>query len=368
MDRTILVLVPHFLTVYNLRRELIQALVSRRYRVVVACPEDERAEQLRALGCEVEVVPVDRRGLNPASDLLLTTRYIRLIHRVKPGVVLTFTVKPNTYGGIAARALRTPAIANITGTGSTFMKQDLKALIVRCLYRPSLRKASVVFFQNEEDRTYFQSHGLVQGRTKLLPGSGVNLDQFQSIARPVRPRVRFLFIGRLLTLKGIGDYIHAAQTITQSRSDAEFHVVGPPEEGRWDEVLEEAQRTGVLTYHGFRSDITAALGDVDCLVLPSHGGEGVPNVLLEAAATGLPSIVSDISGTRAVIVEGVTGTTFAPGNKDGLVDAIEAFLDSSRESRSEMGRQARIWMEQNFSRTRVVESYIEEIQHSNTGQ
>ena len=172
--------------IVNFRAGLIRALKREGYEPVVVAPLDEAAKsRMEDLQVERLVIGIDRSGLNPIADLRLLREYRRILKRLRPAAFLGFTIKPNIYGCIAARALGIPAIANISGLGTVFIKRGLLLAFVTRLYRFALSRAAIVFFQNPDDRALFIGRRMVRPeQARLLPGSGIDLDRFAPTPQP----------------------------------------------------------------------------------------------------------------------------------------------------------------------------------------
>lgn len=360
--KTVLFLGNHFITLYNFRRELIEELCRRGHRVVLSLPESEENRYFTDLGCELIPTPVSRHGMNPAEDLSLVLRYLGMMRRVKPDVIFSYTIKPNIYGCMASNLLRLRQVCNVTGTGGTFLKENALAKIARLLYRISVRHCSKVFFQNVDDKNYFVRHRMVRDNWALLPGSGVNLDLHPFFPLPEGEEIRFLYIGRIMAVKGIDQYLDCARAIRSKHPNTRFYLAGFVEEERFRPILEQCEKEGVAEYIGFRKDIDDWIHRCHCTVLPSLGGEGVPNVLLESAASGRVCIASDVSGSREVIADGETGYLFRPGDSADLIEKVERFLSLSREEMAEMGRRGREKASWEFDRDKVVQRYLQEVE------
>ena len=358
--KTVLFLSNHFITLYNFRRELVARLLERGHRVVLAMPAMEQNVYFKDLGCEIIETPMSRRGMDPLEDLRLLRQYRRIMRAVDPDVIFSYTIKPNIYGTLASNALGYRQICNITGTGATFLKENLLSRLVRELYRISIRKCSKVFFQNTGDRDYFIRHGMVKDNWDMLPGSGVNLEQHALAPMPDDGEIRFLYIGRIMAVKGIDQYLQCAKAIRARHPDTRFYLAGFIEEAALEPVMKEYTEAGIVEYLGFRDDIDDWIRHCHCTVLPSLGGEGVPNVLLESAASGRVCIASDVNGSREAVDDGVTGWLFPAGDSAALIDRAERFLRLSRDEREAMGRAARRKMEREFDRELVISRYLEE--------
>ena len=358
--KTVLFLSNHFITLYNFRRELIARLLERGHRVVLSMPAMEQNVYFKDLGCEIIETPMSRRGMDPLEDLRLLRQYRRIMRAVDPDVIFSYTIKPNIYGTLASNALGYRQICNITGTGATFLKENLLSRLVRELYRISIRKCSKVFFQNTGDRDYFIRHGMVKDNWDMLPGSGVNLEQHALAPMPDDGEIRFLYIGRIMAVKGIDQYLQCAKAIRARHRDTRFYLAGFIEEAALEPVMKEYTEAGIVEYLGFRDDIDDWIRHCHCTVLPSLGGEGVPNVLLESAATGRACIASNINGSREVIEDDVTGYLYPVGDTEALIDRVERFLALSSAERQAMGLRGHEKAAREFDREKVIARYVEE--------
>lgn len=359
--KKILFLSNHFHTLFAFRKELIQKLVEE-YDVYLSIPEDEN-DFFKKMGCHIVVTDIDRRGVNPKNDLKLIMFYKKIIREINPDIIFSYTIKPNIYGCMAS-GKKYKQVCNITGTGATFLEDNYIAKICKVLYKLSVRKAYKVFFQNTGDRDFFIKNNLVKDNYEMLPGSGCNLEEHQFRPMPKDDVKRFIFIGRVMRLKGVDEYLEAAKTIKSKYPNTEFIIAGWNEEKEYKKIVDEYQEKGYVKYIGFRTDIGEWIAKCNCTILPSHGGEGVPNVLLESAATGRVCIGSKINGTMDVIDEGITGYLFETGNAESLVKQIEKFLQLSINEQSEMGKAGRKKMEREFDRNIVIYKYCDEARNS----
>ena len=359
--KTVLFLSNHFITLYAFRRELIERLLSLGHRVVLSLPADEQNAFFRDLGCEIVETPMSRRGLNPAEDLLLLARYRRIMRRIQPDIIFSYTSKPDIYGSLASTALGFRQVCNITGRGSALARDDALAGVLRALYRVSIRYCYKVFFQNADDRDYFMRHRIVRGNWALIPGSGVNLEQHALTPMPDDGEIRFLYVGRILDVKGIEQYLDCARAIRRKHPETRFYIAGFIEQERYRPLLEEYRAAGDIEYLGFQKEIDPWFRRCHCTVLPSLGGEGVPNAVLEAMATGRACIVSNVPGSRDAVEDGVTGYVFEPGDSDGLIDRAERFLALSGEERARMGLAGHEKAAREFDRELVIRAYLNEL-------
>lgn len=359
--KQILILSNHSGGLYDFRKDLIAEL--KKYTsVTVAVPHNDRWDELLHLADCVIELPIDRRGMNPLHDSKLFHQYRAILKEVKPDLVLTYTIKPNIYGGLACRMAHVPYAVNITGLGSAIENGGWLKKFVLALYKPALKGARVVFFENAGNRDTLTATGVVpRGRDAVLNGAGVNLDDYPYQSYPQEGPVRFLFVGRVMHEKGVDELFAAAKRMKQEYGDGvEFHIVGSFEEG-YKPLMDELEKAGVVKYHGYQSDMKRFYAMASCVVLPSYH-EGMSNVLLEAAASGRPLITSDIPGCREAVENGVSGYLCPAKDADALYEAMQRVMELSVEQRSEMGCRGRERMEQRFSKTAVVAETIKHLE------
>ena len=358
--KRVLFLSNHFITLYAFRKEIIHEMVRQGYELYLSLPKSEENKYFVDLGCHIVETEIDRRGVNPLKDLKLIRFYKKMIKEVNPDIIFSFTIKPNIYGTIASNG-KYRQVCNITGTGATFLKDNWVSKICKTLYRLSIKKCYKVFFQNTGDRDFFIKEGLVKDNYAMLPGSGCNLELYEFKPLPKDDEYRFLFIGRVMKLKGIDQYLEAAEIIKKKYPNTKFFIAGWNEQPEYMRKVEDAQKAGWVEYIGFRKDLEQWIEKCNCTILPSHGGEGVPNVLLESAAMGRICIGSKINGTMDVIDDGVTGFLFNTGDSQDLVEKIEQFILLPNEAKAAMAVAGRSRIEQKFDRKIVVRTYMNEL-------
>jgi glycosyltransferase involved in cell wall biosynthesis len=350
--------------IVNYRSGLVRALQAAGLRVAVLAPAGAHVDAIRAMGVEFRPVPISARGTSAVDDLRTLVAFRRRLKALRPAAFLGFTSKPNIYGSLAAHSLRIPVINNISGLGSTFTRRTMLTRLVARLYRIALRRSATVFLQNPDDRQLFEDSGIVRRtQTALLPGSGIDLERFAPRESPREDRpFTFLLAARLLWDKGVGEFAEAAARIRSSGKDARFQVLGIIEPDSRAAVplaqLETWQREGAIEYLGSSDDVRATIGSADCVVLPSYYREGVPRVLLEAAAMAVPAITTDSPGCREAVDDGVTGLLCQPRSVDSLVAAMERMIATPAEERRRMGRSARAKMEREFAEELVHREYL----------
>lgn len=341
---------------YDFRNELVEKLLAEG-EVTASLPDEVKTKELSEEGCKVVHTPINRRGVNPVEDIKLFFNYCRLIKREKPDLVLTYTIKPNIYGGFCCRILKVPYVVTVTGLGSTFQKEGLLRKMIITMYRMGLKKAECVFFQNEENRGIFEKFQIKGKSSRLVKGSGVNLNRHRQEEYRKRESVKFLYIGRMMKEKGIMELLEAAKELHSEK--VSFELLGYCDEDL-QELLDEAEKKGYVKQLGFDPQVQRYLKDCSALVLPTYH-EGMSNVLMEASAAGRPVIATDISGCREIFEEGITGFGCRPGDAGDLIRALRKFLELPTEEKASMGQKAREKMEREFDRQKIVQDYLKEI-------
>ncbi|MBY0145912.1 glycosyltransferase family 4 protein [Neobacillus niacini] len=362
----ILVIANFGMGLYNFRKELLEELINQKNEVIIALPNDEYVPKLKSLGCEFMETHLERRGTNPIKDLKLLLHYIKIIKRITPDVVLTYTIKPNVYGGLACRITQTPYFTNITGLGTAVENKGIMQKITLMLYKLGLKKASCLYFQNRTNLKFFSNQNIVKNKTRLVPGSGVNLEQHIFEDYPSRNQnIRFIFIGRIMKSKGIEELLEAAKIVKQEYPNTHFDLIGHCEED-YQQQLSELNKSEVINYHGQQSDVHSFIKNSHATILPSYH-EGTANVLLESASSGRPVLASRVPGCKETFDEGISGFGFEVRSVDSLVESIIKFINLSYEQKKAMGIAGRKKMEKEYDRKIVINAYLEEIRNLKGG-
>lgn len=356
----ILILANNDMGLYKFRKELLETLLEE-HEVYICLPDGEFIKKMVSMGCKfIPCNLLDRHGINPIKEFKLMHWYKQILKKYNPDIVFTYTIKPNVYGGAACARQKIPYVVNITGLGTAVENSGLLQKITLCLYRYGLRKAQKIFFQNTDNRDFMLSHHIIKGNYDLLPGSGVNVSQYQVENYPNNDTIDFVFIARVMKEKGIEQYLDAAKAISKRHSETRFHICGFCEQD-YREQLEDLQKQGIIIYHGLVSDMTSIYKMASCTVHPTYYPEGLSNVLLESAASGRPIITTNRSGCREVVEDGINGFVVKEKSSTDLIDKIERFLTLSWTERRNMGLAGRKKIELEFDRKIVVEKYLAEI-------
>ena len=365
LRRTVVICANTAWNLANFRAPLIASLLADGHRVIAAAAADGSESKLRGLGAEFRSLPVQSSGRNPLADLRLLAAITRLLAGEPSAQLMTFTIKPNIYGALAARLTGNRTLATISGLGSAFLAGGLTGHLIDRLYRLGLGGARAVFFQNDEDRDLFVERRLVRAdQIRRVPGSGIDLTAFAAMPLPGGAAPVFLFIGRLLLDKGVREFVEAARLVKASGHQAQFRMLGEcgvdnPSAVPFSEV-ERWSADGTINYLGSAEDVRGSIAEADCIVLPSYR-EGVPRSLLEGAAMGRPLIATDVAGCRDIVEEASNGFLCEPRSAGALADAIRRMVELAPAERQAMGRRARAKVEREFAVERVVAAYRREL-------
>lgn len=337
-------------------------LLADGHQVTVVAPVDDSVPMLREMGCDFVPLSMDAKGLNPLEGVKLIKRFKKQFRALRPDVVLSFTIKNNIFGAIAARSLGVPFVPNVTGLGTAFLSGGLLQAVAEGLYRHAFKRLPVVFFQNEDDRDLFVQRFLVRAeQARLLPGSGIDLRRFAAAELPPAASAPvFLMIARLLRDKGVLEFVSAARQVKAEHPQARFQLLGAADAENRTAIdratVDGWVNEGLVEYLGTTTDVRPFIADASCVVLPSYR-EGAPRTLIEAAAMARPLIATDVPGCRAVVDDGQSGYLCQVRDADSLADAAMRMLALSHEERVAMGRAGRQKMQRQFDEALVVAAY-----------
>ena len=353
----ILVLTNFDIGLYQFRKELLEKLIENN-DIYISLPYGELIEQLKNIGCKYIETDLDRRGLNLFKDLKLLRQYKKIVKQIKPDLVITYTIKPNVYGGLVCRLKKIPYAVNITGLGTAFQNDGILKKIATFLYKVGLKKAKVVFFENEENRQIFINEKIVkEEKTCLLNGAGVNIERYKLTDYPKDSEVtQFLFMGRVMKEKGVDELFQAMHKLHIENIPCKLNMLGGYEEN-YESVIDKYTKEGWLNYLGYQEDVKPFIEESHCFVLPSWH-EGMANTNLECASMGRPVITSNIHGCLEAVEDGVTGYLCQKQNSDDLYRVMKKFTQLSNKEQKSMGLAGRKRMEEIFDKRKVVEKTI----------
>ena len=355
--KKLLAITNHSYMFWQFRRELMQEL-QKDYEVVISTPYEGKEDDFKNLGFRLVETEINRRGINPVTDLKLLCFYYKLLKEEKTDMVITYSIKPNIYAGLVCELLKIPYCVNVQGLGTAFQKEPL-ASVVSMMYRMACKKAKTIFFENEGNaQVFIVRHIVPEDRITVLPGAGVNLEHYYYVPYEKHDQVRFLYLGRIMKEKGMDELFYAIRKLYDNYGDkVHLDLVGFFEDEYKDSVNQLVE-DGIATFHGFQPDPRPYYAKTDCVVLPSYH-EGMSNVLLEAAATGRCIITSDIPGCREAVLNGKSGFLCEAENKFSLYEAMEKVLLADDNFLDECGKIARDHVTNNFDKNLVIEKTID---------
>lgn len=341
----------------NFRKELFEELIIKGHEVVIMYPFDDRNHEFTEMGCSTVDTPMSRRGMNPINDISYFRNLYTILKKEKFEYVLTYTIKPNIYGGLATRFLKTPTIINITGLGTMFERTGILQKMIVQLYKMALKGNKHIIFQNEANFKVFEKNNLVKSKYTIVPGSGVNINRFEF--HPIVPTIptNFLYLGRVMEEKGIEELLEAFSS-SKINKNARLKIIGFIEDGykgKLLSVVDESKRK--IEYVEFTNDPRKNILESEVVINPSYH-EGMSNVLLESGSMGRVLLASDIPGCKEIVENGFNGFLFEPRSSESIIEKVNEYMLLSEDKKKEMGVNSRLKIEKEFNRTKVIQEYL----------
>lgn len=358
--------------IVNFRLEFIHFLQKSGYKVVCVSDTDNFSdlslEKLNQYGIEFYKVPLGRKSLNPLAEMRYMYALFSVYKRIKPDIILSYSIKPNIFGNVVARMMGIPVISTINGLGSGFLGQSWLRVLVQSLYKIGLTSAKIVFFQNNEDKSLFLEKGMVTPtQARYMPGSGVKVENFSDCAKTDSTNVSFCLIARLIKDKGILEYIEAIRLLRKNHSfetDGVFYLAGALDEGNPSGISKESvdawEKEGLVQYLGVTDVIQDFLKCLDVVVLPSYR-EGLSRVLLEAASAKKAIITTDTAGCRDMVDDGKNGFLVKVASAESLCEGFVKILSLPSATIQNMGENGYTKVKTAFSQEKINALYLEAI-------
>ncbi len=362
MSKTIVISANTAWFLLHFERELIINLIQDGYNIHCISKYDKTTfRKLNKLGCTCHKIHINRKGMSPIEETYTLLQYLLLYIKIRPKVILSFTIKPVIYSGIISRILKIKTINTITGLGTAFINEGLQKKIVITLYKSALKKADKVLVLNNYDKKIFIKYKLCNKEIlNIIPGAGVDINKFKYSIKPPSSIIDFVFIGRILKDKGILEFIEASKKILLNYENIKVQIVGPIDTDNISaintEELENLIKDTKIKYLGESADIYPILKQSDCIVLPSYR-EGVPTVLLEAMATGRPIITTDAPGCTELVINNKNGYKVPIKDPKELSKAMTKIINLSNAERVTMGKLNREIIKQRYTKEMVVNEY-----------
>jgi glycosyltransferase involved in cell wall biosynthesis len=343
---------------------LVKHLKSQGHQIFFLAPRDQYTEQIAIEGDGYYELKMQNTGSNPISDLNLIYQFVKIYRKLKPNIILNYTIKPNIYGSFAGRILGIPLVNNVSGLGTVFTHTTFTSSIAKWLYKLAFKGKMVLFFQNEDDRSEFLRAAPVSVPTKVIPGSGINTTKFQPDANWKGSGNRFLMVSRLLIDKGVNEYVEAATIVRKLYPNAEFYLAGDVDNnhvrGISVDYINEKHQGKTIHYLGHVDDISREMNRADWVVLPSYR-EGTSRVLLEAAALGKPLITTNVPGCNHVVEHGKNGLLCKVKDSKDLANKLIIALKMPDEQRRIFGNNSREIAISKFDESIIFKAYSDTI-------
>ena len=340
---------------FNFRIDLIKSLLKKKIKVYTIAPLDENTQKLKKIGCIHKNFRLKKRSLNPFNEIISFFYLLIIIYKIKPDFVLSFTIKPNIYSSIISKILKIKNIVNITGLGSSLLRRNILFYFVILIYKITISKSYMIFFQNNDDLLFFKKFNLIKNNNySVIPGSGVNLNYFNiSNFKEVNQDIDFLYVGRLIKDKGINEFCEASVKLMKEKSiSLNVYVITHDEvkynlyDKKFPEIIFKKKVLDIRNFY-LRSK---------CTVLPSYR-EGTPKSLLESCAMKVPIIATNVPGCKEVLINNINGLFCKPYSSDNLAKIMFEYLNLSEQKKKMFSENARDIVEKKFDFNLVLNSY-----------
>ncbi|MEM8939756.1 MAG: glycosyltransferase family 4 protein [Bacteroidota bacterium] len=354
--------------IYNFRKGLVHHFLTKGCDIIVLTPRDEYTHSIIGWGVKWIETPLDGTGINPFKDFKYLTNLKKTFKEEKPDVAFSYTIKCNIYACFASKRTLVPIICNVSGLGTVFMVEDLVGKLAINLYRIAFKNARFVFFQNRDDKDLFLSKvRFPEEKIGLLPGSGINLNEYKYSAPEFKKTTKFLMISRLIIEKGVKEFAEAALNFANN-DEVSFTLVGRFDESH-SRSIDKAEfhrwvQSDWIHYLPHSDKIKELIKEHEVVVLPSHR-EGTPRTLLEGAAMGRALLASDVPGCKEIVEEGVNGFLFEAKNVEHLTKKVKRYLSLSLDERKKLSENSRRLAEMKFDENLVAKAYEETVRQIN---
>lgn len=354
--------------IINFRKNLIKKLIDRNFKLYLVAPYSKEKDKLLKLDCEYEVLNFSRKGTNPFIEIFNIIKLIYKIQKIKPNLIISFTIKPNIYASILSALFSYRSIITFTGLGSVFIKKNYLQIIILFLINFTFKKVNYLIFQNNYDREFITNKiNYLKHKSVIIPGSGIDLIKFNfdnEFKNRNNKKITILMVARIIKDKGVIEFLNVSKKILKNHSNIIINYLGDfdynnPSFIDQKSFFEMINKSGV-NYLGYHKDIRNIIKNSDIIVLPSYR-EGMPRTLLEAQAIGRPIIASDVPGCNDIVKEGVNGYCFKNKDEYDLYDKIKKIINLTHNSRYLMGLNGRKIIEKKFADNVVIDIYLKYI-------
>ncbi len=354
---------------FNFRKKLIQRLISQNHEITIFAEYDKYTYNLRKMGCKVVNLKYNNTNFNPFIDFINLIKVFNYFYFLKPEIILCFNLKPIILTNIINKFFRKKIISNLTGLGSAFDKKNIIYYVVINLYKFVLRNSFHVFFQNNDDLSLFKNLNIVKSNnSSVIPGSGVDIEEFFYKDFADDNKIVFLCASRLLKNKGIYEYCKAAEIVKKEYPNIIFNLVGSFEDskrGVSKNIVHEFINKGVIFYKEHTDHIINEIHNSQCIVLPSHR-EGTSKILLEAMSCGRPIITTDSIGCKHLVSENYNGFLCKNKNYLSLSETLIKFINLSLSDKKRFSQNSREFIKKNYDSKFINNLYLQKINENPT--
>lgn len=345
---------------YNFRYNFINHLINNNFQVNLIASYDKYYKYFNNNKCKLEFVNIKKNNISPIADIKLCYQIYKILKNDKPDFVFLYTIKPNLYGSILSNFCNIKFINTITGLGTLYLKNRYFRFMLKLIYKISFVKSKHIFFHNKDDKIIFFKN--FKKNVSVTPGSGINIKKFKFRKKIFNTKdLKFIFVGRLIKEKGILELLNTFEKILYKFKNVSLDIVGEIDKNNSskieDTIFNYFNNIKNINFVGKEENINKIYMKYDCLILPSYR-EGCSRAILEASATGMPVIASNVPGCNNIIKDGFNGYLFTSKNEDSLYKSIEKFIKLDTKTFSKMSWNARKQIEENFDEKFVFEQYI----------
>lgn len=351
------------------RLPIAMEAMEKGYKVYLACRCIDDKAYLESLGITVYDMPFSRSGSSPLGEIKTLISLLGVIRLIEPDLIHSVTIKPVLYTGLIGRLLKnTPVMVfAISGLGYVFSSRTFRSKVTKMLISPlykialNHRRQSVIFQNSLDEKILTKIANIKRGDRTLIKGSGVDLNRYVFVSEPDSQSVNIVMAARVIKEKGVPEFVNAAARVKEVIPTARFILAGPVDTENPQAIslsqLQEWEANKLIEYIGETNDIPSLFSSAHIVVLPSYYGEGLPKVLIEAAACGRAVVTTDLPGCRDAVIDGVTGLLIPPRNAEELANAIIKLINDP-DSRKQMGRLARDFAVSEFDVAAVVRRHL----------
>ena len=350
---------------YNFRFNLVKELLKKKYKVCIIAKDEKYSDIFINMGCKFYNVNIRRKTINLFRNLIIFIKFLFLIARIKPNTILSFSLKPNIYGGLISRLLIINHISTVTGLGTFYLHNKILKKFIILLYKISLKKNKKIIFHNIDDLNYFNNLKIVNNNGVIVSGSGVDLKKFYF--KPLikeRKKIYITMISRLIFDKGVREYVLASQMVLKQKKNVIFNLIGDIDYDNKSSISKEELNMWIekkyINYYGFSENINKYIYESDCIVLPSYR-EGLSKILIESCAMGRPIITTDVPGCKEVVKENYNGYLCKPKNAKDLFLKLLLFINLSIQKKNELSKNSSKLAILEFDEKKVIDAYINSI-------